>query len=151
LFDFDLPYWQGYSVLQCITPLSLLRVKAMPVKATVEGIEQLTGKLTALIDKVAKRVDITVSYNTPYALIVHEDTVTPKTWSKPGSGPEWLSRAYKENRFRLTQIVVQALRAGKTLYEAELEAAQFILAESKIRCPVDTGRLINSGKVVTRG
>ena len=90
--------------------------------------------------------DVVNSTGNPYAVFVHEDTVTPKKWTKPGTGPKFLTDALFTVA-ELRDIISQSLKEGETLMQGLEKAGQLVLDRSEPLVPVDTGDLVESGFV----
>jgi len=74
-----------------------------------------TGNLRSSGEVKVQRVDkVIVKYTAKYALVVHERTDPSVTWSKEGTGPKYLEKAFNE--------VVSADRASVILKERLMDA-----------------------------
>lgn len=74
-----------------------------------------TGNLRSSGEVEVKRVDkVIVMYTAQYALAVHERTDEDVNWSKKGTGPKYLRKAFNE--------VVSARRASEILLDRLMDA-----------------------------
>lgn len=115
----------------------------MALKATIEGVDRLLANLQARQAKAAGRPVVRVSYSTSYAVKVHErlDVFHPTGQAK------YLEQPTRTMQRQMGQIVANSMRAGSTVLQAEMAAAQELLKASQALVPVDTGRLRASGRV----
>jgi FixJ family two-component response regulator len=111
---------------------------------TIEGGGALDVKLRSRLQKVGNgRPMVVVGYHTPYAVFVHENL---EIHHKTGQA-KFLEQPLREHQRELATVVQTALKAGRTLQEAEFEAGAYLLNLSKPLVPVDTGQLRDSGDV----
>jgi hypothetical protein len=83
-----------------------------------------------------------VGYAAPYAVFVHENVHA----RHPVGQAKFLETAAREGVRPMARIVDKVMkRKGGRLYDAILETAQFLLAESNKLVPVKTGFLRDSG------
>jgi hypothetical protein len=114
------------------------------VGVKVEGVDRLTATLQKLAVCVGRgNPQVVVSYNTSYATYVHENL---EIHHKTGQA-KFLEQPLREHQRELATVVQTALKAGRTLQEAEFQAGAYLLNLSKALVPVDTGRLRDSGEV----
>jgi hypothetical protein len=85
-----------------------------------------------------------ISFLAPHAIHVHEDL---EAHHEQGQA-KFVEQPLRENASDLSKMVKQLVREGKTLRQAILITANWVL-EEKIKpiVPVDTGELRDSGKV----
>lgn len=114
--------------------------------ATVANIERVTQVLNRKKARLAPRQasSYAVGFAAPYALYVHEDL----TKAHPRGGQaKFLEEPMRTRSLDLATTGNQALRNGKSIDEALLAAGNQLLKFAQALCPVDTGRLRNSGYV----
>ena len=104
-------------------------------------ISKLRGRSKAYGKSPSKTV---VGYQMPYAIYVHEDLTARHA---PGKTAKYLERPARRYSKEMSLMIRRALRNKATLRSALLQAAYFLLAESKPLVPVDTGALVNSSFV----
>lgn len=112
--------------------------------ASTRGVEQVVASLRSRALAARGRPRVTVSYSTPYAVYVHENL---EMYHPRGGQAKFLEQPLRENRPLLAQVVRETLRAGGSVLDAELAAANLLLDLSRPLVPVDTGRLRDSGAV----
>lgn len=84
-----------------------------------------------------------VIYTAPYAVHVHEDMEMPHT----NGQAKFLEKPLRENAAKMTKMVKDLVKSGKTLRQALLIVGNWLLEESKRLVPVLTGTLRDSGIV----
>jgi hypothetical protein len=117
---------------------------ARRIGVKIENQERLLAKLRKIGVRFAGRPQVVIGYEAPYALRVHEDLQA----YHPNGSAKYLERPARENASELAVIVVNGMRRGQSLQEAELSAGGYLLKLSQERVPVQTGRLRDSGFVV---
>lgn len=117
----------------------------MDVRLSVDGADRLLARLAALRGRGAG-IRAAVGYAAPYAVYVHEDLEAVH----PVGEARFLSRALRAGAPFRRAFLLDALRRGRTLYQAVRDWAFVLKRESQARCPVDTGRLRASAFVETR-
>lgn len=98
------------------------------------------------IKEQAKRnakLTFAVTYKAPYATKIHEDLEMPHT----NGQAKYLEQPLRENTSKMSAMVKDLMKKGKTLNQALREIGEWLLAESQKLVPVDTGALKNSGQV----
>lgn len=117
----------------------------MVVRLTVDGGRRLLGRLTTLAERGAG-ADAVVGYSARYALFVHEDLEA----HHPVGEARFLSRALRAGAPYRRAFIADALRRGRSLYQAVRDWAFVLKRDSQARCPVDTGVLRASAFVESR-
>lgn len=95
-----------------------------------------------------KRLTFAVTYTAPYAMRVHEDlqAIHPN-----GGQAKYVETPLRMYRKELTKMVKDKIKKEKkTLYQALKETGEWLLEQSKLLVPVDTGQLRDSGKVLIK-
>ena len=116
----------------------------MKVGVKVEGADKLLAGLQAKLAQVGKPTPrAAVIYDAPYAVSVHENVNA----FHPAGQAKFLETPARERRADMAQKVEDGLKAGKTLEQANLDAARLLLEASLPLVPVQTGRLKASGRV----
>lgn len=85
----------------------------------------------------------TVGYDKSYAVYVHENLEA----HHPVGQAKFLEQPARVHTNDMKTIISKSIKAGKTVRQAVLWAAQFLLRKSKELVPVDTGELKKSGVV----
>lgn len=114
--------------------------------AKMEGIESLVGKLTAKERQLVGDPNLPqarISYNTDYALRVHEDREVFHFVGRAG----YLLDVAREERQTAAAITVDAMRRGLSLGWAARMGGNHIFRVSQENVPVDTGKLKRSGRM----
>lgn len=117
----------------------------MDVRLSVDGADRLLGRLTTRMEK-AEGAEGVVGYAAPYAVYVHENLEA----YHPVGEARFLSRALRAGAPFRRAFISDAVKRGRTLYQAVRDWAFVLKRESQARCPVDTGRLRASAFVETR-
>jgi hypothetical protein len=114
-------------------------------------VRSISRRLRKMVQDEARAV-VVLSYDTPYAVYVHED-LTPKNWTKPGTGAKFLEAPARQmaNAGELSAIVNVHLKRKRSLSQALLSAGRALLARSREVCPIDTKALYKSSKVRLEG
>jgi len=112
----------------------------------LEGADQLIEQLK-LRSELARGGDVTVGYQQPYAIYVHENLEA----RHPVGQAKYLEQPMREMRRELLQYISSELRKKRPLIDVLLEAGNSLLAASQELVPVDTGALKSSGFVEARG
>jgi hypothetical protein len=87
--------------------------------------------------------EVIVGYSAPYAVYVHERL----DLKHPNGQAKFLETPIRTERAEMDAITRKALQGRKTLKEAHLLAAQYLLKKSQELVPVATGALKASGFV----
>jgi hypothetical protein len=108
----------------------------------IEGYERVVAALRARAAKATGRPKVLVVYNAPYATVVHET-------NRHYASGQWkfLEQPARTLRRELGGIARETMKAGGTILDAELAAANRLLEASQELVPVRTGRLKRSGHV----
>lgn len=117
----------------------------MDVRLMVDGERRLLGRLTTLAERGAG-ADAVVGYSAPYAVFVHEDLEA----HHPVGEARFLSRALRAGAPFRRAFLADALRRGRSLYQAVRDWAYVLKRDSQARCPVNTGALRDSAFVEAR-
>jgi len=114
------------------------------ISVSVEGIGNLREKLERRIQK-ARTGDgsAKAGYSAPYALFVHEDLEK----HHPIGQAKFLETPARQSRTQLAATVLTNMGRGKTMDQANYEAAKQLLELSERLVPVETGTLKASGFV----
>ena len=119
--------------------------------AKVEGVNRLMAKLQALTMKAVKESgqDAIVGFTANYAIYVHENLQA----HHPVGQAKFLEDPLRELTPELRTMIVEDLIAGRTVAQAIYRAGLRLEREAKLRCPVNTGNLRDSGftKLVNSG
>lgn len=104
--------------------------------------------LTEIRDRRAKagldsKSEVTVGYSAEYAVPVHERVEL----KHPVGQAKFLEEPMRTEQKAMGDIIRKALQGRKSLKEAHLLAAQYLLDKSKELVPVATGHLKESGFV----
>jgi hypothetical protein len=110
----------------------------------VEGKDKLIRALKKATEDRSKSAKVTVGYEAPYSIFVHEDL---EAYHEPPGSAKYLETPSRENTKVLSAIVRKAAEAGKPLSEALREAGEYLLERSREVVPIDTGYLYLSGFV----
>jgi len=111
--------------------------------AKLDGLGRFVRQLNGLRGKYAKQPKVTVGYATDYAVYVHENLEA----YHPVGEAKFLEKPARQYRRQMGQQVRKAIRAGSTVQEAMVKAAEFLKEKSQALCPVDTGMLKDSAFV----
>lgn len=93
--------------------------------------------------KRQRKSTFAITYTAPHAAKIHEDMEMPHT----NGQAKFLEIPLRLHGKKITRMVKELMKQGKTLRKALLEVAYWLLEESKKLVPVDTGELRDSGKV----
>ena len=135
-------------------------IKTSSGGSEVEGFGALIESLTRARDRFgryARQPKASVVYTAPYAVYVHEDLEMNHPIHAGGRDcggeAKFLERPMREGRSMMARIIQRKLnlKRPKTLLEAMVAAAEWLLRASQRLVPVDTGALKESGKVVPLG
>lgn len=118
----------------------------------ISGDKRLMAKLTALENANKRTVSYGVGFAAPYAVYVHENLgISHPIHNARDCGGEakFLQNAVVATKAEVIRVIAQAQRRGQGMQKGVLDAANVILGEAKIRVPVLTGRLRDSGYIVS--
>lgn len=110
----------------------------------VEGLNRVMDSMGARKKKALKEGAVSkflVGYTAPYATFVHENL---EAHHPNGGQAKFLEQPMRENARDYRFTITAALRAGKSMRQALLLAANRLKADSQKLCPVDTGKLVLS-------
>lgn len=114
----------------------------------LKGFKQLVDKLKTRSAKAIKdtNVDVVIGYTQAYAIYVHENMKA----KHPVGEAKFLEKPYRQlqNDGTLGEIMLKAIRAGRTFAESLMLAGLRVQRESQLLVPVDTGAL--KGSAFTR-
>lgn len=110
--------------------------------AEIRNLEKVIAQLRAKAAKARQdtKASVAVSFNTNYALVVHENLEA----FHPVGQAKYLEQPARENQRRYAEIVEKALQQGKTVSQALLLAGLALQRDAQLLTPVDTGLLRNS-------
>lgn len=118
---------------------------AEPVRAEVDGVAEVTAALGRFAARAGRTaVSVSVIYDTPYAIFVHEDL----TKHHPVGQAKFLEAPSRSRAQDMARAAAAAWKAGQTWPQCLRAAAQVLLEASQQLVPVDTGLLKASGKVI---
>lgn len=108
----------------------------------IQNLKSLRDKLRARAAKAKKDLDgaVLVGYTAQYAIYVHENVEAKHEVGQA----KFLEQPARELRPVLMKIVIEAVKAGRTILQGLLLAGLRLQRESQKLCPVDTGNLKNS-------
>lgn len=122
-----------------------MRIK-IKVKAgkCLQSIERVVREMK----KEKSKATAEISYNTPYAVRVHED-MTPKNWTTPGTGPKYLENPMRGgfNSGKWSRIFLDRMEEKSTLQAAVEAVAKELHYDSIIVCPMDSELLRKTSMV----
>ncbi len=109
---------------------------------------KLENILTEISERRAKagkdsKSQVVVGYSAEYAVPVHERMDLKHT----NGQAKFLEQPLRTEKQAMADIIRKALQGRKTLAEAQMLAAQYLLKKSQELVPVDTGALKASGFV----
>lgn len=116
----------------------------MPAETT--GFPELIKRIKRMRTKdklTGDKLEIVIGYKAPYAVYVHENLEA----YHPVGQAKFLEVAIRRLAPVLRDMVVSKVRAKVSLRDALMQAAQYLLQESKKLVPVKTGLLRDSGFV----
>lgn len=115
------------------------------VKIILSGHGSVTNKLRAQTLQGRKRISGKVSYNTPYAAKIHEDT----TLNHPNGGQaKYLEQPARTLRPAMKAEIARHLGRWKKSLESGILAAMYLLYHaSRELVPVNTGALRDSARI----
>ena len=113
--------------------------------SATEGLNKILANLAdeAKKAKNAALEFVAVGYSADYALPVHEDLQR----IHPNGQAKFLEQPMRLLAGQFGKAIAQAVKEGKTLPQAQLEAGEILLTESQKLVPVQTGTLRDSGYV----
>lgn len=114
--------------------------------AKVEGLTRLSARLENLVKK-HRDAEASTSYQTPYAVIVHENLNA----RHPRGQAKFLEQPAREGRRDIAAAAREAGRRGEGSQGIVLAAARRLLELSQPLVPVDTGALKASGRAELTG
>lgn len=123
------------------------------ISGKVTGVSQVLQNLKRLENKAMRESELGVAVgfggsSAPYALYVHEN-LNARHHPPHGNGGEakFLETPSRTRRKEMMQIILSALKAGKTMSQALFYAGSALLGWARELCPWKTGALRDSGFV----
>lgn len=106
-----------------------------------QGIKRYFASRLAQLGTAPK---VHITFDCGYAYYVHENLNA----THDNGQAKFLETPARRMAKQLTKQVADDLRGGKQLVDAMVDAATMLMTEAKRLCPVDTGKLRDSAKVV---
>ena len=116
---------------------------ALRTSVKVEGYERVVATLRARAARARGRPRVRVAYDAPYATAVHENLNRVYAHGQA----KYLEQPARALRGDMARAVRDTMRAGGTILQAELRAAELLFQASQLLVPYRTGRLKRSGSV----